>query len=198
MKFGYARVSTVSQNLDMQIDALNKVGVEKIFTDKLTGTNNDRPQFMAMNEQLRRGDQVVVFKLDRLGRSMHNLIAIAENYATRGIDILSVREDIDTSSPAGKLFFHLIAALSEFETDMISERTKEGLKAARARGRVGGRPRVMSNDEARQILDFIYAHPSTTVDDVLSLFKISRSSYYRYVLPLRHEDERAYEASVSS
>jgi DNA invertase Pin-like site-specific DNA recombinase len=198
MKFGYARVSTVSQNLDMQLDALAKAGAEKVFTDKLTGTNNDRPQFMAMNDHLRRGDQVVVLKLDRLGRSMHNLIAIAENYQTRGIDIISIREDIDTSSPAGKLFFHLIAALSEFETDMISERTKEGLKAARARGRVGGRPRAMSKDEARSILDFIYAHPETAVEDVLSLFKISRSSYYRYVLPLRKEDEVAYEAKVSS
>src|SRR5664280_2379752 len=137
---GYARVSTDDQNADLQKDALKKAGCIKVFTDKASGSLASRPQLDRMLDQLRPGDVVVVWRLDRLGRSLKNLIALVEGLAEREVGFRSLSESIDTTTANGKLFFSLMGALAEFERDLIRERTMAGLAAARARGRVGGRP----------------------------------------------------------
>ena len=141
MLIGYARVSTIGQNLDMQIQALERAGCEKIYAEKVTGNGIDRSEYQQMKEFLRDNDDtVVVYKLDRLGRSLKHLIAEIQEFQQRGIGFKSLQENIDTLSSGGKLFFHIFAAIAEFERDLIRERTQAGLAAARARGRLGGRP----------------------------------------------------------
>ena len=134
MKFGYARVSTKQQELHLQIDALEKTGCEKIFQEKFTGKTKDRPELQTLLSQLRKDDIVVIWKLDRLGRSLQDLITIVVQIHDKEVNLQSLNDNIDTSSPTGKLTFHLFAALAEFERDIISDRTKAGLEAARARG----------------------------------------------------------------
>src|SRR5664280_3072340 len=151
---GYARVSTEDQNAELQIDALNAAGCFKVFTDKASGSLSHPPQLDKMLEQLRDGDVVVVWRLDRLGRSLKNLIALVEELAEKGVGFRSLTENIDTTTNGGKLVFHIFGALAEFERTLIRERTMAGLAAARARGRVGGRPPTMTHDKikvARQL-----------------------------------------------
>jgi DNA invertase Pin-like site-specific DNA recombinase len=139
MLVGYARVSAVDQNLDLQIDALTKAGCKKIFAEKITGASADRPELSNLKEFVRDNqDTVVVYKLDRLGRSLKNLIEEMQGLNVRGVGFKSLQENIDTTTSGGRLFFHVFAALAEFERDVIRERTQAGLKAARARGRLGG------------------------------------------------------------
>ena len=140
MIFGYARVSTADQNLDAQIDALEEAGAEKIFTEKFTGKNRQRSALEKLLEQLRKGDVIVVTKYDRLARSLRDLIDIVELIRNREAGFRSLAEDIDTTSPTGRLIFHVFGSIAEFERERIVERTKEGLAAARKRGRIGGRP----------------------------------------------------------
>jgi len=140
--FGYARVSTEQQNLDRQLDALNKYGVDIIFNEKMTGTKRNRPELMKMLDRITEGDTVVVESLSRLGRSTKDLIELVELFNQKNVHLVSLKEQIDTSTPTGKFLFTLMSAISQFERDVIAERTREGLRSARARGRTGGRPKT--------------------------------------------------------
>jgi DNA invertase Pin-like site-specific DNA recombinase len=144
MIFGYARVSTEDQNLSLQLDALKSAGCDRIFSEKKSGAKDDRAELIRLLDQVREGDTIMVWKLDRLGRSLHHLVATITDLNTRGVAFRSLRESIDTTSATGKLIFHIFASLAEFERDMIRERTNAGLASARARGRVGGRPEGLS------------------------------------------------------
>lgn len=144
MIIGYARVSTDEQNLDMQIDALQKAGCQKIYQEKISSTKASRPALEDFMDKLRKGDTLVVWKLDRLGRSLKELISLISTLAEKGVEFKSLHERIDTSTPVGKLTFHIFCALAEFEREIIRQRTVEGLKAARARKKTLGRPKGLS------------------------------------------------------
>ena len=140
--FGYARVSTEAQNLDRQLDALKNYGVDIIYNEKITGTKKNRPELSKLLDRITEGDTVVVESLSRLGRSTKDLIELTEIFQGKGVNLVSLKEAIDTNSPTGKLLFTLMSAIAQFERDVIADRTREGLKSARARGRTGGRPRA--------------------------------------------------------
>lgn len=175
---GYARVSTLEQDEALQHDALTAAGCERVFVDKASGKLDRRPALDAMLAQLRRGDTVVVWRLDRLGRSLRHLIDIVGELDTRGVAFRSLTENIDTSTPAGKLIFHVFGALSEFEAALIRERTMAGLNAARARGRSGGRPTVWTAAKLRTARTMFDSgeHDVATIARVLG---VSRASVYR-------------------
>src|SRR5918997_1143928 len=179
MYIGYARVSTDDQNLDLQRDALNSAGCEQIFTDQVSGTKAKRPGLEQALSHLRPGDTLVVWRLDRLGRSLRHLIDLVQSLADRGVGFRSLTENLDTTTPGGRLVFHVFAALAEFERDLIRERTQAGLAAARARGRQGGRPSVMT-PEKLVVARELYAsreHPVAAIADVIG---VSRASVYRH------------------
>jgi DNA invertase Pin-like site-specific DNA recombinase len=175
---GYARVSTEDQNLDAQISALNGVGAGRIWSEKISGTRKDRPELGRLLDQLRPGDVVVVAKYDRLSRSLQDLLAIVENIRERGAGFRSLAEDIDTTSPAGRLVFHVFASIAQFERERISERTREGLAAARKRGRIGGRPPALSPErraEVRRMRDV----EGRSIAELARLFKVSPNTVRR-------------------
>ena len=180
-EIGYARVSKTEQHLALQIDALKKRGVARIFTDKQTGVRFDRKEFLAAMEYLNDGDTLVVWKLDRLGRSLKQLIETLERLKKRNIHLVSLTEDVNTSTPTGMLFFQLIARLSEFEHNLISERTKAGLEAARARGRKGGRPKLKAGAIKIAIAKQLHASNSTKIKDICHTLHISKATLYRYL-----------------
>ena len=151
MIIGYARVSTEEQHLDTQISALDAIGAERIFAEKVSGTKKSRDELDRMIEQLRGGDVVVVTKYDRLSRSLQDLLSIVEAVRAKGAGFRSLAEDIDTTTPAGRLVFHVFASIAQFERERISERTKEGLVAARKRGRIGGRPTALSAERRTEV-----------------------------------------------
>ena len=177
MKIGYARVSTQDQNLDMQIDALEKAGCERIYTEKMSGKRNDRPELARCLEALRKGDTLVVYKLDRLGRSTFKLLELTEGFERDGIDFVSVLDGIDTTTPVGRFFFRTMASIAELERDIIAERTQAGLKAARARGRVGGRPAVPKKDVERAVK--LYDTNEYSVPEITELTGVSKATLYR-------------------
>ena len=179
---GYARVSTDDQNAQLQIDALTAAGCLKVFTDKASGSLAYRPQLDKMMDQLRSDDVVVVWRLDRLGRSLKNLITLVEDLAGRGVEFRSLSESIDTSTANGRLFFSLMGALAEFERDLIRERTNAGLAAARARGRVGGRPPVMTAEKAK-VARQMYDSKEYTVQAIATTLGVSRKTVYRHLAP---------------
>lgn len=177
-KIGYARVSTTDQDESLQLDALKAAGCEKLFTDKASGKLTERPGLEALLEQLRPGDTVVVWRLDRLGRSLRHLIDVVADLESRGVGFRSLTESIDTTTPGGRLVFHVFGALAEFERALIVERTQAGLAAARARGRVGGRPTVWTPaklDAARRM----YASGEHDVAAIARALGVSRASVYR-------------------
>ncbi len=181
MLVGYARVSTTDQNLDLQIDALTKAGCEKIFAEKITGATSDRTELNSMKEFIRDNqDTVVVYKLDRLGRSLKNLIDEMQTLQTRGIGFKSLQENIDTTTSGGRLFFHVFAALAEFERDIIRERTQAGLKAARARGRLGGRPKKLTEAQI-QLMRKLYADKANDIAEICKMFNIGKATLFRLV-----------------
>jgi DNA invertase Pin-like site-specific DNA recombinase len=180
MLIGYARVSTADQKPALQVDALQDVGCERIFTDTISGSKDTRRGLDEALSHLRPGDVLVVWKLDRLGRSLKHLIETVTNLQARGIGLKSLTEQIDTTTPGGKLIFHVFGALAEFERDLIRERTQAGLIAARARGKHGGRPRALSPKKLAQ-LHALAADPTNAIGDILDTLKISRATYYRYV-----------------
>ena len=173
MNIGYARVSTQDQNLELQLDALEKAGCEQTFQEKFTGKNKDRPEFNFCLKSLRKGDVLVVWKLDRLARSLKDLVEIISNLENKGVGFRSLTESIDTTSPGGKLIFHIFGALSEFEHSLIRERTLEGLKAARARGRKGGRKPALSQQDVKKAAAML-KDSLITKTEVAEHFKVSR------------------------
>ena len=178
MIIGYARVSTDDQNLDAQSDALKAAGAERVFADKISGVRRDRPELGALLDQLRPGDVVVVAKYDRLARSLRDLLDLVETIKDRGAGFRSLAEDIDTTTPAGRLVFHVFASIAQFERERIAERTKEGLQAAKARGRIGGRPPALTADqkaEVRRMRDDEQRH----VSEIARLFKVSERTVRR-------------------
>ena len=183
MKIGYARVSTKEQSLNLQKDALQKAGCEKIYSEQISGAKADRPQLQEMIKQLRQGDIIVVWKLDRLGRSLRDLVNLVSTFQDGGVEFQSLQDKIDTTTPAGKLAFHLFAALAEFERDIISSRTKAGLDAARARGRKGGRPKGLSKkaqDKAR-LAESLYKEKERSIAEICDHLHISKPTLYRYL-----------------
>lgn len=178
MIIGYARVSTDDQSLDSQTDALSAAGAEKVFADKISGSNRTRPELDRMLEQLREGDVVAVTKYDRLARSLKDLLEIVEAIRERGAGFRSLAEDIDTTTPAGRLVFHVFASIAQFERERISERTREGLASARKRGRIGGRPPALSGaqkDEVRRMRD----EEQRAISEIARLFKVSERTVRR-------------------
>lgn len=178
MKIGYGRVSTLEQSLDTQIDALTAAGCENVYLEKASGKNTDRPELQKCLEFLRPDDTLVIFKLDRLGRSIRDLIDIAAKLQQRGIHLQSITEGIDTTTPAGKLVFHFLAALAEFERDLIRERTMKGLAAARARGRKGGRKPKLSAVQKQAVIAMA-GKRENTVSEIIEAFGISETTYRR-------------------
>jgi DNA invertase Pin-like site-specific DNA recombinase len=178
MIFGYARVSTDDQNLDAQLDALKGAKVERVFQEKRTGKTRQRPELERMLEQLREGDIVVVTKYDRLARSLRDLIDIVQLIRDRKAGFRSLAEDIDTTTPTGRLIFHVFGSIAEFERERIVERTKEGLAAARRRGRVGGRPRALSAEAVNAIIK-MRDEEHRPVAEIARAFKVSRATVYR-------------------
>ena len=179
MLVGYARVSTADQNLDLQQDALVQAGCGKVFTDVISGAQAERPGLTEALAFLREGDTLVVWKLDRLGRSLQNLIETVRALQLRGIGFKSLQERLDTTTSGGKLIFHLFAALAEFERDIIRERTQAGLASAKARGRRGGRPRAMTETTAAMART-LRQDPSRTVREICETLRISEATFYRY------------------
>ena len=181
---GYARVSTDDQNLDLQIDALTKHGIPKsqIFTDKMSGAKSDRPGLAKCLDALQDGDVLVVWRLDRLGRSMQHLITVVEDIRGRGIGFRSLSEGaIDTTNASGQLIFNIFSALAQFERRLIQERTKAGLAVARARGRHGGRPRIESEEAKVLAARKLAGDRSISINNICRTLNISRSTYYRYL-----------------
>jgi DNA invertase Pin-like site-specific DNA recombinase len=172
MIIGYARVSTEDQSLDGQLDALKAAGAERIFADKITGTARSRPELDRLLDQLRQGDVITVTKYDRLARSLRDLLDIVDTIQAQGAGFRSLAEDIDTTTSAGRLVFHVFASIAQFERERISERTREGLEAARKRGRVGGRPPALStaqNAEVRRMRD----EELRPLAEIAQLFRVS-------------------------
>jgi DNA invertase Pin-like site-specific DNA recombinase len=181
MKIGYARISTDGQTVDAQIDALTDAGCEKIFTEVASGAKRDRPVLQEVMAYLRPTslDVLTVYKLDRVARSLPHLIDIMNDLNEREIGFQSLTEDINTSTPGGKLLFHIMGAISEFERDLIRERTQAGLKAARAKGRIGGRPRRMTDDKINAVRELLAA--GTPVKDAAAAVGVSVPTLYRWL-----------------
>ena len=192
MKIGYARISTADQSLDLQTDALKAAGCEKFFEDVASGAKDERRGLAAAIEFARAGDVLTVWKLDRLGRSLKHLIETVNQLHAKGVGFASVQENIDTTTPGGKLIFHVFGALAEFERELIRERTNAGLKAARARGRTGGRKEKLSPKQVEQARAMVN-DPNITIDSICETLKISKPTLYRYVPApgkLRKEQEQ--------
>jgi DNA invertase Pin-like site-specific DNA recombinase len=185
MKIGYIRVSKDTQTTALQEDAMSHEQCERVFTDKMTGKHFDRPEFLRMLDVARPGDVIVVWRLDRLGRSLKQLIETITTFKERGIELRSLKESIDTTTPTGKFMFHIIGAMAEFERDIISERTVAGLEAARARGRRGGRRKAIDAMDPRKVVRAkeLYAAKQNTVEEIMHMtgFK-SRPTFYKYVV----------------
>ncbi|MBY0123615.1 recombinase family protein [Bacillus sp. S/N-304-OC-R1] len=179
MKIGYARVSTLEQSLDLQLDALEQVGCEKIYEEKMSGMKDDRPQLKQLIEYARAGDVLVVYKLDRLGRSTKRLIELSEELQERGIELVSIRDSIDTTTAVGKAMFKMLAVLAEMERDLISERTRAGLESARARGRLGGRPKK-DNKQVEKALK-LYDTEQYKVKEIEEITNVSKATIYREI-----------------
>jgi DNA invertase Pin-like site-specific DNA recombinase len=182
MLIGYARVSTHDQTLHLQKDALEKAGTSKIFTDTASGAKAERKGLQEALSYLRSGDTLVVWRLDRLGRSLRDLIATISLLEQRHIGFKSLTEQIDTTTSGGKLIFHIFGALAEFERNLIRERTQAGLLAARARGRRGGRPKALT-DKQVSIAKALYTDAKTAIPEICRTLKISKATFYRYVKP---------------
>ena len=192
MIIGYARVSTEDQHLELQLDALTKAGCERIYQEHASGKNTERPELQRMLEALREGDTVVVYKLDRISRSVQDLEGLAKRFADMGVQFVSLNEQIDTSTPMGKFFFHVMGAISELERDIIVERTNAGLAAARARGRVGGR-KAMDPKKVKQMLA-LYDSKRMSISEICETVGVTKPTLYRYL----HAREEAEKRSVES
>lgn len=180
MLIGYARVSTDDQNLDLQKDALKKAGCQKIFVDKVSGSTSERKGLTRALDTLREGDTLVVWRLDRLGRSLKHLIELISELEQKEIHFSSLQEAINTTTSSGKLFFHIFGALAEFERNLIVERTKAGLTAARSRGRKGGRPLTLDSKQ-QQLAISLYNEGNHTIQTICHNLGISKPTLYHYL-----------------
>ena len=180
MKIGYARVSTQDQNLDRQLDNLRAAGCERIFNEKMTGTKSDRPELKTMLLTLRSGDILVIDSFSRLSRSTKDLLDLVEKLTSMGVHLVSLKENLDTTTATGKLMLTMLSALSQFERDLIAERTIDGLKAARARGRCGGRPRSGTDKDRKQAYA-LYKANVMSCKDIASRFGVSLSTLNRWI-----------------
>lgn len=180
MLVGYARVSTDDQNLDLQKDALTRAGCERILEDHQGGAKAERPGLKAALDYAREGDTLVVWRLDRLSRSLKDLIEMVTQLESQGIGLKSLHESLDTSSSSGKLIFHIFGALAEFEHNLIRERTQAGLQAARARGRNGGRPKSLDVNK-RKLAIQLYEEKQHTVKQICQMMGISKPTLYKYI-----------------
>ena len=176
-KLGYARVSTTDQNLSRQIDMLNQYGVDKLYTEKMSGTKRDRPELSKLLAHMDEGDTVVIESLSRLGRSTKDLIELVELFQKRGVQLVSLKESIDTNTSTGKLLFTILSALAQFERDVIADRTREGLNAARARGHSGGRPRTDQRKIGQAVK--LYEAGKHTLKEIEELTGVKKSTLYR-------------------
>ncbi|KPH14805.1 recombinase family protein [Chryseobacterium sp. ERMR1:04] len=198
MKIGYARVSTKDQNLDLQIEALEKVGCEKIYQEKISGETKNRPELDKMIEQFREGDELYVWRLDRLGRSLKHIIDLVLSVNEKGIIIKGLVDGVDTSTINGRLFLNLMASLAEYERELIRERTNAGLQFARARGRTGGRPKGYAKETISKLLimRIIYKDPTKTPEEIYKPLELTRATFYRYAKVLdNHTDEEIKKMS---
>ncbi len=175
--FGYARVSTEQQNLDRQLDALKRYGCDFIYNEKMTGTRRDRPELTKLLDRVTEGDTVVIESLSRLGRSTKDLIDLTEIFEKKGVHLVSLKESIDTSTSTGKLLFTLMSAIAQFERDVIADRTREGLRSARARGRNGGRPRTDPEKVKKAIK--LYNTGQYSVREIEELTGVKKATLYR-------------------
>lgn len=181
-KIGYARVSTLDQNLDLQLKALKSAGCKDIFTDKVSGSKSARPGLTKAISKLKAGDTLLVWRLDRLGRSMPHLLSVIQDLKDKGIGFRSIQDGaINTTTASGELIFNIFASLAQFERALIIERTNAGLSAARARGRLGGRKRVPLDHPKVRMANKMSKDQSISVDDICSTLKISKATYYRYL-----------------
>jgi len=188
MLIGYARISTLSQNLDLQKDALEKAGCKKIYVEQMSGSSRIRPELEKTLEMLRNGDTLVVWRLDRLGRSLKHLIELISKLEQKEIGFKSLMESMDTTTSGGKLVFHIFGALAEFESDLIKERTGAGLVAARARGRNGGRP-LKLNDKKRELAIKLYNERERSIKEICQIMGVSKPTLYTYLH--KHDKEAA-------
>lgn len=180
MIVGYARVSTAAQNEGLQSDALNREGCERLYVDRCSGARASRPELDRMLDALRSGDTVVVWKLDRLGRSVGNLVDLMNRFQRMGVNFRSVTERMDTATPGGVLIFNVFASMAQFERDLIRERTHAGLAAARARGRKGGRPSKLSDKDKRRIRE-LGASRALTIREIADKYQVSRQTVYNTI-----------------
>lgn len=180
MLVGYARVSTRDQNPQSQVDALKAAGCDRVFMEKASGANRDRPELQTALDYIRAGDTLVVWKLDRLARSVRQLVETAENLATRQIGLKVLTQAIDTTSPGGRLIFHVFAAVAEFERELMLERTQAGLATARAANRRGGRPKALTEAQIRRARAML-ADPMITVEEVAQQLGTATSTLYRHI-----------------
>ena len=182
MRIGYARVSTGEQKMDLQLDALEDAGCERIYNEKTSEAAKSRPDLERCLDSLRDGDTLVAWRLDRFGRSLKDLVSKMEALEERGVDFVSLTEGIDTTTAQGKLTFHIFGALAEFERELGRERTMAGLRAARERGRVGGRPRALSEEDIPE-LQALMKDPDVSTQQICDRFGVSKVTLYRYVRP---------------
>jgi DNA invertase Pin-like site-specific DNA recombinase len=180
MLIGYARVSTHEQNLDLQKDALEKAECERVFVEQMSGSSSNRPELNKTIDMLREGDTLVVWRLDRLGRSLKHLIELITKLEERKVGFKSLTESIDTTTSGGKLIFHIFGALAEFERNLIRERTNAGLSAARARGRKGGRPMFLDSQK-REVAIQLYNEKKHTIKEICKIMGISKPTLYSYI-----------------
>jgi DNA invertase Pin-like site-specific DNA recombinase len=195
MLIGYARVSTHDQNLDLQKDALEKAGCKKIYIEQMSGSSRIRPELEKTLEILRTGDTLIVWRLDRLGRSLKHLIELITKLEQTGVGFKSLMESMDTTTSGGKLVFHIFGALAEFEHNLIIERTSAGLTAARARGRNGGRP-LKLNEKKRELAIKLYNERERSIKEICQIMGISRPTLYTYIH--KHDKEAAQQIKVNN
>ncbi len=186
-KIGYARVSTVAQNIDSQIDALYAYGCEKVFSDKESGVKTERPGWQQLRDYLREGDALVVTELSRMTRSLKHLLQVVETLEDKGVDIISLRENIDTSTATGRCFVSIMGAVSQMERELKSERAAAGREAAKARGRTGGRPRTDTRklEQAR----ILYENSDQTAAEICQIVGVGRRTLFSYLAERRRETE---------
>ena len=199
MIIGYARVSTKDQNLDLQMEALKKAGCEKIFKEKISGALKERPELDTMISQLRVGDTIVVWKLDRLGRSLKNIIDLVLDFNQKQVVVKGLTDGVDTSTSNGRLFLNIMASLAGYEKELIRERTNAGLSAARARGRLGGRPKGLKAETVSKlkVIRTLISANDSNYEEIYTSLGISRANFYRYIKLLEsHTDQELNQLKI--